>query len=184
MLFKGKNNKFDIDIFITAACDCAYQIDKKGIVNIEKNPDIFFLYTIGVMRCSAADAIAYRHPDLGQLPDIFRIGNSSRTQVPDMLVDELKYLLCLSKDHSLKHDPDYICLLLCYVTYFNSIAVNPSCQRLEKKLFRRAERYCMELTDFTAMLFASSLWFSDKNDFKQQFISKYQTIKTELNAPK
>ena len=176
MLFMNKENM--INKYIRAAADCAEKVGDKGIVSAADKPDTFFLYVIGVMRSYAAESIAGRFPEYSQLPEIFSIGNSSDTKVPDMLLDELKHLIRLSADKKLKNDPDLICLLICYLAYFNSIAENAECMKMEKNLFRKIELSRMIFSGHCELMYSSALWFSDKYGFREKFLG---FIKAERN---
>ena len=168
MIFVNKDNV--LNIYIKAAYDCAEKVKAKGVVDAAADPDTFFLYVIGVMRSYAAESIAGRFPEYKQLPEIFNIGDSSDTRVPDMLLDELKYLIQLEGDKKLKNDPDLICLLICYLAYFNSIAENAECQKMQKNLFRKIELIHVKFPEHCELMYSSALWFSDRYGFKQKFL--------------
>ena len=169
MLFVNKEKM--INKYILAAADCAEKVGAKGIVSAADEPDTFFLYVIGVMRSYAAEGIASRYPEYSQLPEIFSIGNSSDTKVPDMLLDELKHLIRLYSEKKLKKDPDLICLLICYLAYFNSIAENAECIKMEKNLFMKIELTHIKFPEHCELMYSSALWFADKYGFKERFLA-------------
>ncbi|MBQ9809306.1 MAG: hypothetical protein IJM55_10660 [Ruminococcus sp.] len=182
MLPKDKNKSHKLDKYIRAASECADIVASKGIMDPDKTPDSFFLYVIGVMRSLVAESIAVRFPEYSHLPEIFRIGDSSDMCVPDMLLDELKHLISLEGEKKLKNDPDLICLLICYLAYYNSIADNPECLKLQKKLFMRIELTRMVFSDHGQVMYSSALWFADKHNFRQLFSDYRRSMVTPPGA--